>query len=334
MFLDPAWLCNSTLGYLLSPKTHPKHLSFNEGKISKEEIATFLPSMSDHSEIVFKILHNLELYCCIRTGDSSEVFYFPSMARHCNNSFMSLWVTEKEKFIKYVGRKWTTCEECDYFPAGFVPFLQAQMVFLQNNKNLALFESGFILDSTTYQCMVKVDRESNNSIEFIGRISSVDYAGKCLLSLDRIQNLVAKLSRTMCPAIFFQHSILSSSDLQDHSPSPQVYQISAVIAADKGGPPLINIRKQSTELPCDLLFFGDSQLMLKGSGLSAKVAYLDDLLFEKMGDLLTEDGIQPVSGQRCFAFFLLTMSRIYLQTSNIITGQKFFFVYKTYLNFV
>lgn len=298
MFLNPAWLC-STLGYLLAPPTHPNHIPSKNGEITKKFLQTNLhtcDSDSHYLSIVLKIIRNLDLGYVTSKNESSETYHFSAIVKNENDE-SSLWIKD-EKYIQYVGRRLLTCEESDLLPPGFVAYLQAQVLFLQNGSNVSMFCRGFLLDYPNHQCLVKVEPD-NKSVSLIGRICTIKEASKCLSTLDHAQLIVAKLCRIMCPAIFFQWSILNPTDLKTHATSLSSCPVSEAIAADKKQTSLINNKEQPAP-PVEgvsilnTMFFGEHDLMLKGTGMNMKVAYLDNHLLDRMGDLLAEDGIQPV----------------------------------------
>ncbi len=297
VFMDPTWFCN-TIGYLLSPQTHPHHMPVKNGEICRKMIQNCLPTCKDvlHLNMAFKIVRNLELgYTTKAYNNGSEVYHFCSKSE---NDESAIWVSD-DKYVKYIGRQMVTCDDNDIIPTGFVSYLQSQVLFLQHGKNVITFDRGLILDYSNYQCLVKL-LPNNRSISFIGRICDMNEASSCLSSLDCTQLSVAKLCRIMCPAIFFKWLILNPVDLKNHAPSLRSCPVSAVIAYDKKG--VSSVQETVGDLvdnPLNMMFFGDDQLMVKGTGMNVKVAYLDDFLLEKMDDLLIEDGIQPVSVSVC-----------------------------------
>ena len=259
-----------------------------------------LPTCNDASQfnIALKIIRNLELGYTSVKNSCNEVYKFCSKSE---NDESSIW-TYDDKYVKYIGRELVACDDNDSLPISFINYLQSQVMFLQNGRNVVSFNRGFMLDYHNYQCLVKVE-SNNRSVSFIGRICSMIEASSCLSALDVAQLSVAKLCRILCPAIFFEWVISNPLDLKNHTPWSRSYPVSMVIAADKKGTSPVSETQDLIDNPLNTMFFGDGELYLKGTGLNLKVAYLDNLLVEKMDDLLIEDGIQPVSN--CIIIIIL-----------------------------
>ncbi len=292
MFLSPAWL-SSILGLLLSPPTHPNHIPLVTGEITGKALQACLPDCKDsfHLNIGLKLIRNLELGF---TMSGSNMYRLCAVMKSENNED-SVW-KQDDKYTMYVGRQMCTFNSLDSLPPGFVRYLQSQVVFMQNGQNVETFSNGFVFSYSNHQCLVRVD-SSNKAISFIGRICSKNDALQCLNTLDHAQLSVAKVCRILCPAIFFQWNVFNPWDLTNHTPLPRSYLASVVIASERRRSS-VNTMECGDKVDCnslDAMFFGDRELFAKSTGLGTKVAYLDDNLFEKTGDLLTEDGIQPVS---------------------------------------
>lgn len=293
--MDPSWLC-SALGYIFSPASHPNHILCKNGEITRKILQTYLPLCSNPNDIttLLKILRNLEIgYSSMKT-DRSESYRFSCIDEEEGDE-STVW-TPDDRFVKYNGRIMLPCGDIDFLPAGFVPRLHMHMVYLMNGKGLRTFNQGFVLDKTDHQCLVKVEK-NRRSISFIGRMTMDGEVSNCTSTMDYAQQSVAKLCRIMCPAIFFKWSILNPVSLNNHDPLPPCFPATMVAVANRRKVSITSAK--DTPLPhldtTEMMFFGDSELMLKGTGLGLKVAYLDDHILEQMGQLLAEDGIQPVS---------------------------------------
>ena len=292
VFLCPGWL-SGILGLLLSPPTHPNHIPLATGEITGKALQACLPDCEDsfHLNIALKLIRNLELGFTI----SSSNIYRLCAVMKCENNEDSVW-KEDDRYTMYNGRQMCTFNSLDSLPPGFVLYLQSQVQFMQKGQNVETFSNGLVLSYSNHQCLVRVD-SSNQSISIIGRICSSNDALQCLNTLDYAQLSVAKVCRILCPAIFFEWNVLNPLDLTNHTSLSRSYPASVVIASERRRSS-VNTIECGDKIDCkslDAMFFGDPELSAKNTGLGMKVAYLDDNLFEKTGDLLTEDGIQPVS---------------------------------------
>ena len=288
VFIDPIWLCHNVLGHVLAPQTYPSSLSFGNSCVSEQDITSQLLACTDrfHSTVVLQLLHHFEL--CFKSRNKPGMLEFPFLlpANETNN----VWSSDT-RFQSYIGRALTCCNESDFLPPGFISTLQVQVSSSLQMEDLHFFRNALIVNCRTYQCLMKLGTD-NCSIEFIGRIINRESAVNCLNLVDQVQSLMNKQSRLMCPSVFFNWSILSATDLQDHVSFPQRYSISLVIDVDRHGSTLWNNRKRVSETPVQVMFFGDEKIKEKESRRNAKVIFLQDSLFEKLELLLAD---QPVS---------------------------------------
>ena len=241
--------------------------------------------------LVLDLLHHFEV--CHKTRNNG-VYQFPSFITKEMDVADDKWKAGPP-FVAYIGRRLSCADETDFFPPGFFPRLQIQICSLSSPKDLIhLYRNSLIIDATKIQCQVRLSRD-NRSIDFIGRVTDLNAASSCLQMIDHIQSLMATLSRQLCPSVFFQWSILSARNLQDHSPSLEAYSVTDIIEASHQSEVLWNNTSSCSESVDDLMYMGDKKLKKKCAGRGAKVTFLHDEIFEKLEMLLSDDKDQAVS---------------------------------------
>ena len=109
--------------------------------------------------------------------------------------------------------------------------------------------------------------------------------------MDHIQTMIAGLTRDMCPTIFLDLKILSSSDLRQHRSDPYQYTIHTVISALTNDQIVSNMVTNSHESATDLLYLGDKDFQKSHSGLQMKVSYIPEEIIIKAQELL-QDGVK------------------------------------------
>ena len=296
VFIDPAWLCHSFLGHALAPPTCSSaalsHLQTHV--IPDSDVAANLGIHAGQlaAKDVIDILTAFEM--CCRSKDKPGCLVFPCFID--DPLFPDLW-TANDRFVAYIGRRVFCSLETAFIPPGFFSRLQVQAVSLLSPKDtIHFFRHGIIIDAVTHQCLIQFpegDSSRPSAIDLIGRQDGTS-AQLCLHLLDHIQNLFAKLSRHVCPSVFFRRRILSASDLKSHSPLVHAYSIDDVLRAEQDGDSLCNPQSGASETVADLLFFGQEALREKYGGRRAKVAYLSSEIVSKLELLLAGEDDQTV----------------------------------------
>lgn len=149
------------------------------------------------------------------------------------------------------------------------------------------FKDGFVVDAQTHQCLAAINEQST-SITLVGRTEK-GHSHSCIRLMDHIQTMIAVLIRDMCPTIFLDLKILSSSDLRQHHPHPHQYTIHNVVTALTSDQIVTNMVSNCHESATDLLYLGDQAFQESHSGLQMKVSYIPDEVIVKAQELL-QDG--------------------------------------------
>ena len=236
-----------------------------------------------HIPIILQLLQHFEL--CHRVRDK-DIFEFPCYISSDLNP--ELWKPEP-RFLAYSGRQFECTDETDSFPPGFFCRLQVQVSEYFRQEKPIHFKGGFIVDAKTYQCLVTINEQST-SITLVGRIQK-GHSHNCIQLMDHIQTMIAVLTRDMCPTIFLNLKILSSSDLRQHRSHPHQYTIHTVIAALTSDEIVTNMVTNSLESATDLLYLGDKDFQKSHSGLQMKVSYIPEEIIIKAQELL-QDGVK------------------------------------------
>lgn len=282
VFIDPAWLCQDVLGKSLAPGNFPvsRIASIGSSQISpgilKEKFAEHIDA--EQIPIIIDLLQQFDL---CRYLKETEVYEFPALitTRLDNHAW-----TPNSKFISYCGRKLVCTDDTDSFPPGFFPRVQVKVSSFLKQENVLLFNGSLVVVAEGYQCLIQIN-DYSTSIDLIGRITT-GYSNNCSQLLDQIHGVFSKLIREVCPTIFLQLSIISSSDLKSHHTPPHTYTIGDVIAADRAGHMVTNTRSNVDESVTELLYFGDKQLQKANSGRKTKVAYIPDDVIDEIQNLL------------------------------------------------
>ena len=303
MFIDPSFLCQDILGHALSPSTYPvSPLSqFNSHILTEEQIVSSL-SVCDsryYAHLVPELLQHFVVCnrlksadCSTPTGATGTIQYqFPIF--NTDEMGSDTWCRGDE-YIAYIGRRLTCTEHSDFLPPGFLPMLQVQLCILSGPcESFTIYTNGILCVSTSYQYLIKVTA-NNCSIDLIGRLTDAKFAGICIHTLDHAQNVVTKISRLLCPSVFFERVIFSARDLKEHSFAPYTYPISDVVEAMRTNTHLYNEVSKCTESVDSLLFFGDKRSKDKYTGRGSNVAFLHTDVFEKLELLLGSEDCEKV----------------------------------------
>lgn len=285
MFIDPGWLCQDVLGKALAPGSFPvsQIASLGSAEITEHALQKKFTEHVDkqHIPIILQLLQHFEL--CHRVRDK-DIFEFPCYITSGLNA--DLWRTES-RFVAYSGRYFECTDETDSFPPGFFCRLQVQVSEYFKQEKPLHFKGGFIVDAKTHQCLVTINEQST-SITLVGRIEK-NHSHNCIRLMDHIQTMIAVLTREMCPTIFLDLKILSSSDLHQHHPLPHQYTIHKVIAALTNNQKVTNMVTKCHESATDLLYLGDKAFQESHSGLQMKVSYIPEEVIVKAQELL-QDG--------------------------------------------
>ena len=233
-----------------------------------------------HIPIIIALLQHFEL--CHRRKDNG-FFEFPCFV----SEFLSpdMW-KEEERFVAYTGRRLVCSDETDSFPPGFFSRLQVQVSAFFRQEKLLIFNGSFLVDGEAYQCLIKINSRST-AIELIGRTGQ-GLSQNCLQLMDQIQTMIAALIRDVCPTIFLEHEILSSSDLKRHLSDPHCYTINEVVAAEFANRTVFNQQTGVEEHPTDLLYLSDTAYHEAHKDSSRKVAYIPEEIIDKIQELLRD----------------------------------------------
>lgn len=285
VFIDPGWLCQDVLGKALAPGSFPvsQIASIGSAEITEQELQQKFTEHVDkqHIPIILQLLQHFEL--CHRVRDK-DIFEFPCYISSPLNP--DLWKPEP-RFSAYSGRYLVCTDETDSFPPGFFCRLQVQVSEYFKQEKPLHFKGGFIVDAKTHQCLV-TSNELSTSITLVGRTGK-GHSHSCIRLMDHIQTMIAVLIREMCPTIFLDLQILSSSDLHQHRSQPHHYTIHKVIAAQTSSQMVTNMVTNSRESATDLLYLGDHDFQRSHSGLQMKVSYIPEETIVKVQELL-QDG--------------------------------------------
>lgn len=257
--------------------------SFGSAEISEQELRQKFTEHVDteHIPVILQLLQHFEL--CHRVKDKGT-FEFPCYISSPLKP--ELWSRES-RFAAYSGRQLECTDDTDSFPPGFICRLQVQVSEYFKQEEPTHFKGGFIVDAKYYQCLVTINNQST-AVALIGRTEK-GHGNSCLRLLDHIQNMIAVLTRDMCPTIFLDLKILSSIDLIQHQPRPHKYGIRMVNSALFNYQLVRNSETGSGESPTDLLFLGDDDLRESNKGLRMKVSYIPEEIIAKVQELL-QDG--------------------------------------------
>lgn len=285
MFIDPGWLCQDVLGKALAPGSFPvsRIASVGSAQISEQTLEAKFAQHVDkqHIPIIIALLQHFEL--CHRRKDNG-LFEFPC---YVNESLSpELWKGE-ERFVAYSGRHLVCSDDTDSFPPGFFSRLQVQVSGSFRQEKLLIFNGSFLVDGTTYQCLVKIN-SSSTAIEVIGRTEQGS-SQNCLQLMDQIQAMIAALIREVCPTIFLELNILSSYNLKQHQSVPQCYTINEVIAAEFEDKTIFNVQNGVEEHPTDLLYLSDHAYHNAHKDSNRRIAYIPENIVDKIQELL-QDG--------------------------------------------
>ena len=285
VFIDPGWLCQDVLGKALAPGSFPvsQIASIGTSRISAEVLREKFAEHADQQDVPI-IIELLQQFDLCRYLKDNDLFEFPAF----NTAPLDpdVWVP-KSDFISYTGRKLVCTDDTDSFPPGFFPRLQVQVSTILRQEEVLLFKGCFVLVADGYQSLVQINAYST-AIDLIGRMRE-GYSNSCSQLLDQIHGIISKLIREVCPTIFLELSIISSSDLKAHRTPPHCYSIGEVIAAECAGHQVTNVNTNCLESAKDLLYFGDENFQRSHSGKLTKVAYIPDDVIDKIQDLL-QDG--------------------------------------------
>ena len=303
IIIDPAWLCKDVLGQALAPESFPKAKAalsrVGSYEIAKEVVQTKLSQFLDpqHIHIIIQLLRDFDLCHYNRETDK---LCFPAFLMDELNP--SLW-TRDARYQSYIGRRLVCSDMTDSFPPGFFSRLQVQVLNSLRSERVHLFRGSFVVEGTGYQCLVSINVPAaglptamvrrRNALNYRSAITiqaraSQGHLFSCSQNLDLIQTMIAQLVRVACPTIFLDLLILSTSDLNAHSPNPHAYTIFEVISAESSEEEVVNEATGFRDSPLDLLYLGDESVRKTSTGRNRKVAYLSEDIVERIEALLVD----------------------------------------------
>lgn len=279
IFIDPGWLCQDVLGKALAPETFPV-ASIGSAQISEEDLQKKFAEHIDKSDfpVIINMLQCFDL--CYRLHRNNTMLEFPIFIKHPLDQ--SLWMP-CEKFTCYSGRHLISTEETDKFPPGFFSRLQVLISRALKQDTVYHFKDSFLIDASTHQCLVQITMRAT-AISIIGRAERVDTIA-CMGLMDLVQGQVAALVKDVCPTLFTNLMIPSSSDLKYHYIHPHSYSIHEIVA---GSAAMINPKTHVTETVTDLLYMGDEEYRRTHAGKLTKIAYIPDDIVRKVQELLLD----------------------------------------------
>ena len=282
IFVDPKWLCKDVLGKALAPESFPVSQIASVGSVTIPEEtlrATFANHHVDekHVSVIIDLLQHFGL--CYRIRGTNNVFEFPTYLKDPLDK--SMWQPDP-KFSRYCGRLLVCTDETDTFPPGFFSRLQVLISRAVQQEQVFHFKDCIFIDGamSSYQCLIEMNSASN-SISLIGRTEEKHVRDSIRL-LDVSQIQIAALIRNVCPTIFLELKIPSSSDLKRHDP-PTYYSIHEIIAR-KSDAKIVENGDSIT----DLLFMGDKCYQKEHQGKNTKVAYMPIELILQVQELLND----------------------------------------------
>lgn len=300
--IDPAWLCKDVLGQALAPGNFPKAKASLSGigsheiprEVVQEKLSQYLNSQ--HIEIIIQLLKDFDL--CHHDRDTGK-FCFPAFLKEEFN--FDLWKRDPV-YESYMGQCLVCSDMTDSFPPGFFSRLQVQVLNSLRSERVHLFKGSFLVEGNGYQCLVSINtptsslpalrqmRRGSSSAIIVKARASKGHTFSCLQHLDLIQAMIAQLVRVVCPTIFLDLLVLSSSDLRAHSPDPYCYTIYEVISAESRGEggTVVNQMTRSQESPRDLLYLGDETIRKTSSGRNTRVTYLSEDIVQRIEALLVD----------------------------------------------
>lgn len=284
VFIDPGWLCQDVLGKALAPQSFPvaRIASIGSAQISEEVLKSLFSEHIDQKDIpvIIDLLQHFDL--CYRLKDN-QTFEFPAFIE--NPLDPTLWKVE-EKFVGYSGRHLVCKEETDSFPPGFFSRVQVLMSRALMHEEIYHFKRSFIIDAGSHQCLIQINLPST-SINLIGRTEKMN-AHACIQLLDQIQSQIASLIRDVCPTIFIDLMIPSSTDLKLHYVEPQYYSIHEIVAGEAENKLIVNTVTDARETVTDLLYMGDVEYQASHGGKQTKVAYIPREIISQVQELLKD----------------------------------------------
>ena len=241
-------------------------------------------------EIILTLLQNFDL-CYKKKGcnqdDNDEVYVFPSLMEVPFDA--QLWQPDRY-FTAYVGRQLVCLESTDVFPPGFFAYLQAHVA--KQCEAVHIWRDSLLVNCDTHQALVQMNT-AKTSVRLVGR-ACPSSAHACLKLLDQIHGNVGSLVKNLCPTIFLETKILSSSDLRlcnydGSGREPHSYGVSEVFDADSRGEGVENPHTKERETLEELIFFGDRELKRSQGGRETKVAHMSREIVDKVQELLQDN---------------------------------------------
>ena len=302
IFIDPGWLCQDVLGKALAPESFPvvQIASIGSAQISEVDLQKKFAQHIDKNDfpVIISMLQYFDL--CYRLHSDNTMLEFPVFIKHPLDP--SLWKPDN-KFTCYSGRHLVSTEETDLFPPGFFPRLQVVISRALKQATVYHFKDSFLIDAGTRQCLVQIAVHAT-AVNIVGRTERVDTIA-CIGLMDLVQGQVAALVKDICPTLFTNLKIPSSSDLKLHRVRPHYYSIHEIVAGDSF---LINPTTEVTESVTDLLYMGDEEYSRNHAGLLTKIAYIPDRIICGVQELLG-NGESVSFSQRMKLHSLLLCSR-------------------------
>ena len=300
--IDPSWLCRDILGTALAPVDFVEpNLANQVGKsvVFKEDLAKLLGDNTDsHLDLLVQILTSFEI-CYEFKGTNPVCYNFPCFITR--PLLQGDWEADPG-YVYYHGRRLQCSEELDCFPPGLFSRLQVRLCNLYTS--IRLYKHIFIVTDQKAVCLAKTD-EMNNQITFIVRASAEDR--NCLLLLDTLHLLLWKLLKVACPNINIQWHILSPMDLKAHKEDPYIYSCDEVVNAIHNNAPFINKNTGEQEDTLDVLYCGCREIESLRSGESLPIAFLPDIIFKGLEELLGDTDVPKVCLQHAHMYASLTL---------------------------
>lgn len=281
IFIDPGWLCQDVLGKALAPESFPvsQIASIGSAQISEENLQKKFAEHIDKNDfpVIIDMLQCFDL--CYRHHGNSTILEFPAFIKHPLD--LKMWKPDA-RFSCYSGRHLISTEEIDTFPPGFFSRVQVLISRTLKQETVYHYKDSFVINAGTYQCLVEIDVRAT-AISIIGRTDRANTTA-CMGLMDIVQGQVASLVKDVCPTLFINLEIPSSSDLKLHYVQPHYYSIHEIVA---GKSVMINPVTKVTETVTDLLYMGDEEYRRTRTGKLTKIAYIPDEIIQSVQELLS-----------------------------------------------
>lgn len=294
IFIDPDWLCKDVLGKALAPESFPVAQIASVGSVTIPEetlSAMFANQVGEkHTSVIIDLLQHFGL--CYRLKGSNKTYEFPTYLKDPLD-LKRWWKSDEVHFTRYCGRNLACADETDTFPPGFFSRLQVLISRALQQEQIHHFKGSVLIDGSSYQCLVVINSASN-SITLIGRAGE-KYIQHCIQLLDVAQMQIASLIRSVCPTIFLELKIPSSTDLKRHVTTPKLYSIHEIVARKSEG-----TANDGRESATDLLYMGDEDYEKEHQGRNMKLAYMPIDTILQVQELLSDgETVSFITEQGC-----------------------------------